>query len=70
MNIKQEIKTQEEARQYAIDWQIWVSEQNPIGANADDCKLYTSDVAKWGEVFTELAERFDLEEEFRENGII
>lgn len=58
--IKRTIETKEEARQYAIDWQQWVSEQN----------LSLGELAEWHDIFTELAERFDLREEFEENGII
>jgi len=56
---KREIKTEEEARQYAIDWQNWASEQS----------LFYSELAEWGEVFTGLGKKFDLTEEFIENGI-
>lgn len=53
-------KTQAEARQYAIDWQNWASEQS----------LSYSDLHKWAIVFDALASHFDLKEEFKENGII
>lgn len=58
--IKRTIETAEEARQYAIDWQKWVSEQN----------LSLGELAEWHDIFIELADRFDLREEFEENGII
>jgi len=54
------IKTQGEARQFAIDWQNWASEQS----------LSYGELVEWGDVLSGLAERFDLVEEFRENGII
>jgi hypothetical protein len=54
------IFTAEEARDYAIDWQAWMSNQN----------LSYGEIAEWQMIFRELAERFDLEEEFKENGII
>ena len=57
---KRIINTEEEAREYAIDWQNWVSEQN----------LSYGELLEWGEIFEELAERFDLREEFSENAII
>lgn len=58
---KQTITTADEARQYAIEWQNWQSNQS----------LYMSEVAEWGDIFKELAERFpELKEEFKENGII
>ena len=54
------IKTREEARQFAMDFQVWVSEQS----------LSYGELAEWGSILSELAERFDLVEEFKENGII
>ncbi len=54
------IETAEEARQYAIDWQNWASEQN----------LSYSELAEWQAIFCELSEKFNLEDEFKENGII
>ncbi len=57
---KQIPKTKEEARQYAIDWQNWASEQ----------KLHLSELIDWQAEFQSIAEKFDLLEEFRENGII
>lgn len=57
---KQTPTTQDEARQYAIDWQNWQSEQS----------LSYGELAEWSDIFTELGERFDLTEEFNENGII
>ena len=64
---KQTPTTQDEARQYAIDWQNWVSEQN---TTENPQSLYMSELVEWQEIFTELGERFDLTEEFKENGII
>ena len=61
------VNTAEEARQYAIDWQNWTSEQNEVGKEPT---LYTSDLVEWQDYFTDLAEKFDLLEEFEENGII
>jgi hypothetical protein len=52
--------TKDEARQYAIDWQNWASEQS----------LSYGELAEWQHIFAELAEKFDLVEEFKENGII
>jgi hypothetical protein len=57
---KRKINTQEDAREYAIDWQNWISEQN----------LSYGELIEWSEIFEELAERFDLREEFEENSII
>ncbi len=57
---KKEIKTAEEARQYAIDWQNWQSEQS----------LNYGEAMEWQEYFNKLADKFDLVDEFKENGII
>jgi hypothetical protein len=56
-----EIKTKEEAREYAIEWQHWFSEQE---------NMYYSDLAEWNGLFWKLAEKFHLKREFKENGII
>lgn len=58
---KQTPKTQEEARQYAIDWQNWVAEEQSISY---------SELAEWQAHFEEIANKFDLVDEFKENGII
>lgn len=55
-----EIKTQEEARQFAIDWQLNFETQN----------YDYMDLANWGAVMEGLAVKFDLVDEFKENGII
>lgn len=54
------VKTAEEARQKAIDWQVWQSEQS----------MSQAEVIEWERYFSELAKQFGLEDEFRENGII
>lgn len=54
------IKTRAEARQFAIDWQSWQS----------DKALDWSRYAHWTHEFEILANKFDLVEEFKENGII
>lgn len=61
------VKTRAEAQQIAIDWQQWFSEQNKIGEKPT---LYTSDLVAWQEYFGRLAKKFDLTEEFTENGIL
>ena len=55
-----EATTAEQARQYAIDWQSWQSEQS----------LSYGELAKWQGVFNPLAGKFGLEEEFKENGVL
>ncbi len=57
---KKTINTQEEARQYAIEWQWWVGGQN----------LSYGEMAEWEKIFLELGYRFNLISEFEENGII
>lgn len=56
----QQITTQAEARQYAIDWQVWSSERS----------ISLEEIMKYQEILTELATRFNLTEEFKENWII
>jgi hypothetical protein len=64
-NIKEEnkmpyIKTKEQARQYGMYFQEWVSEQN----------LSYGKLFDYQNKLTKIAEKFDLVEEFKENGII
>ena len=54
------VKTAEEARQLAIDWQNWQSEQS----------LTISELASWTTYFEALAQKFNLTDEFAENGIV
>lgn len=54
------IVSADEAREFAIDYQNWQTTQN----------LSWSEVSEWEEVFETLAEQFDLQEEFAENGLI
>jgi len=54
------IKTKEEARQKAIDWQFWQSNK----------RLSYLELTKWQIYFYELGQYFNLIEEFKENGII
>lgn len=56
----EEVASQDEARQIAVDWQIWQAEQS----------LSYGELAEYQTYFEELAERFFLEEEFKENAII
>ena len=55
-----EVKTEDEARQIAIDWQGMAS----VGS------LSYGELAEFQAYFTELADKFQLVEEFQENGII
>ena len=60
---QKQIKTKDEARQYAIEWQYWFSEQNQIGKEPT---LYTSDLVEWQNIFTKLGRKFGLLKEFKE----
>lgn len=60
LDINKVIETAEEARDFAIEWQKWQSEQS----------LSYGELAEWNARFAELADKFDLREEFEENGII
>ena len=57
---KRIITTREDAQQYAKDWSMWVSEES----------ISYAELAEWQNIFRNFAERFDLMEEFKENGII
>lgn len=52
--------TQEEARQYAIDWQNWQAEQS----------MSYGELIAWQDHLETIAIEFDLVDEFKENGII
>lgn len=52
--------TKEEARNQAIEWVSWQSQRS----------LSYGALAEWQEYFAALGEKFDLTDEFRENGII
>lgn len=54
------LQSEEEARQAAIDWQAWASDQN----------LSYAELADWQNHFTIVAKKFNLTDEFKENGII
>lgn len=54
------VTSQDEARQIAIDWQNWESEQSSSYGDLIEYAVY----------FNELATKFNLVEEFKENGII
>lgn len=56
----EEVKSKEEARAIAQEWQSWQSTKN----------LSYAEVADWAGYFEALANKFDLTEEFKENGII
>lgn len=54
------IKSEDEARQYAIDWQNWQAEQ----------ALSMTEVTEWQQFFETLGDKWHLTDEFKENGII
>lgn len=49
-----------EAETLAIDWQNWAGDQS----------LSMGELSEWQALFEELAKKFNLEEVFKENGII
>lgn len=53
-------ETREQARQYAIDWQNCTSRKN----------LSYKELYKWWIVFDALGVKFNLKDEFIENGIL
>jgi hypothetical protein len=53
-------KDKSEARQQAIDWQVWQATQ----------ALSYGELFEWTLHFQDVAEEFDLVAEFKENGII
>ena len=55
-----EIKTEEEAKEMAIKFQNWVSENN----------LSYNELVEYSGYFETLAKKFGLIDEFKENGII
>jgi hypothetical protein len=55
-----QIKTKEEARQYAINWQAWQSKQS----------LSYYELYKWQEYFERLGRKLGLLREFKREGII
>lgn len=55
-----DVKSADQARELAIDWQNWQSDQS----------LYMSEVADYQAYFTKLARKFRLVREFKENAII
>lgn len=54
------VYTAEGAEQLAMDWQYWMGEQD----------LSWGELIEWQNLFEMLAEKFDLTDVFRENGII
>lgn len=56
----QVVQTAEDARQQAIDWQVWFSERS----------MSYGELVEWQAHFEVLAEKFDLTDEFKENAII
>jgi hypothetical protein len=58
--MKKEINIREEAKQEAIKWQTKIS----------NCDISYEELFVKQDYFIELAEKFDLTEEFKENGII
>ncbi len=55
-----EVQTADDARDIAVEWQSWQSERS----------VSWSDLVHYSDHFQKLAEKFNLTEEFLENGII
>jgi hypothetical protein len=55
-----DVKDAAQATDIAQQWQNWQAEQS----------MSWGEVAAWADWFRELAKRFDLTDEFKENGII
>lgn len=55
-----DVMTAEEATDLAIGWQMWMGEQS----------LSWGELAEWQGYFEGLADKFDLHDEFKENGIV
>jgi hypothetical protein len=60
VTISDDIKNKAQARDYAQKWQVWSSEQN----------LSYGELAFWSDYFTELGRKYNLTDEFKDNGII
>lgn len=56
-----QVPTADEARNIAIDWQSWLQ---------DAPDLSYGELSAWQNYFEYLAQKFNLTDEFRENGII
>lgn len=54
------VSTEDEAMQVAVDWQVLAAERD----------YSYQELAEWQRYFTKQAERYNLTEEFKENGII
>jgi hypothetical protein len=54
------VKTADEARERAIDWQNWQQYESPS----------YGELAEWQDYFKQLGKQFNLTDEFKENGII
>jgi hypothetical protein len=55
-----EFKTKDDAIQEAMDWQNWQAGQN----------LSIGELSEWQSYFENIADKFNLLDEFQENGII
>lgn len=56
----EKVKNKEQARDIAIDWQTWSGE----------VAMSYGELSMWQDYFRELADKFHLVREFKENGII
>lgn len=56
----EELKTADDAREHAQEWQAWT---------ANNAMSYM-ELADWEDYFREIAKKFDLTDEFKENGVL
>ena len=56
----EELKTADEATEHAKDFQNWASEQS----------LSLGELIDWQDYFEAIAKKFDLIDEFKENGVL
>lgn len=54
------IESSDQATELAINWQQWASEQD----------LSYGELAEWQDIFEQLGAKYDLTDEFKENGIL
>ena len=56
----EELKTADDAREHAQEWQAWTANN----------KLTLGELIDWENYFEYIAKKFDLTEEFKENGVL
>lgn len=56
----EELKTADDAREHAQEWQAWTANN----------KLTLGELIDWENYFEYIAKKFDLTDEFKENGVL